>query len=140
MRRVRGFTLIELMIVVAIMAILAGLAMSAYSNSMRKSRRAEAKQGIADFVVRQTKWRAGHPTYIGTNSSSANITEFGGSVGVADDTGSYYKVEVTSLQGSQAYTIRATPKGDQAKDSCGTLSYALSAGTTVTKLPAECWK
>ena len=133
MRRIRGFTLLELMIVVVVIAILAALAMSGYSKQVRKSHRAEAKQILAQVVLREEKWRANNPLYLGTDSSAANKTLFG-----SISAGSYYTVAITTGQSGAAYTIAATPTGDQAKDSCGTITYAVS-GATVTKTPVDCW-
>src|SRR6185436_15605068 len=66
MKRVRGFTLLELMIVVVIIAILAGVALSSYQKQVRKSRRAEAKQGVTDISLREEKWRSNNANYLGT--------------------------------------------------------------------------
>lgn len=133
MRRNRGFTLLELMIVVVVIAILAGLAMSGYSKQIRKSHRAEAKQILSQVVLREEKWRANNPLYLGTDSSIADTTLFG-----TISAGSYYTVAITTVKSGTAYTVAATPTGDQLKDSCGTITYAVS-GTTITKTPTECW-
>ena len=133
MRLNRGFTLLELMIVVAVIAILAALAMSGYSKQVRKSRRAEAKQILSQVVLREEKWRANNPLYFGTDSSIANTALFG-----TISAGSYYKVDITTGESGTAYTVRAIPTGDQLKDSCGTITYAVS-GATVTKTPVACW-
>lgn len=132
MARQRGFTLIELMIVVLVIAVLAGIALSGYQKQVRKSRRAEARQAVSDIGMRQEKYRSNNSTY-GTcdqvtspsTCSSFNLTL------------TYYTVAVSGNTAS-AYTITATPKGDQANDSCGTLTWAQSAGV-VTKSPSGCW-
>lgn len=135
MRRIRGFTLLELMIVVAVVAILAAIAMSGYSKQMRKSRRAEAKQTIADVVLREEKWRTNNALYLGTDSTAANKALFG----IPIPPGSYYTFAITTAESGTAYTITGAPTGDQAKDSCGTLGYAVS-GAVVTKTPSSgCW-
>lgn len=137
MKRVKGFTLIELMIVVLVIAILAGLALSAYNKQVRKSRRAEAKQIIADIGLRQEKWRSNHALYFGTDSDAAEITAFG-----AIPSGAYYTIAVTTLETAAAYTLTAVPKGDQLADSCGTLTWAYSAGVvtkSATSGAPDCW-
>ena len=136
MKRVEGFTLIELMIVVLIIALLAGLAFSAYNKQVRKSRRAEAKQALSDVMLRQEKWRSNHGLYIGTDSG-ADLTIFG----VLPTTSSYV-ITLTSTVSATGYSMQAAaPSGtDQAKDSCGTLSITNTAGV-ITKSPttAGCW-
>jgi type IV pilus assembly protein PilA len=56
--RIRGFTLIELMIVVAILAILAAVAIVAYNNYIERSRNSEATSILADIRIKQDSYRA----------------------------------------------------------------------------------
>lgn len=58
-----GFTLIELMIAVAIVAILAAVALPSFFDSLRKSRRSEAFNAIAAVQQAQERWRGGHTAY-----------------------------------------------------------------------------
>jgi type IV pilus assembly protein PilE len=123
----RGFTLIELMIVVLVISVLAGLALSGYQKQVRKSRRAEARQVIADLALKQEKYRSNNSTY-------GTIANIGGA-----QTTTYYTVTLTAGSNTAtAYTFTAVPIGDQAKDSCGTLTWAMSLGV-VQKTPANCW-
>jgi type IV pilus assembly protein PilE len=136
MKRQRGFTLLELMIVVIVIAILAAIAISNYQKQVRKSRRAEAKQVLMDGSLREEKWRSNNPKYFGTDSSAANIALFGS---LASST--YYTVTITTAESATDYTMTAVPKGDQTSDSCGTLQVSSSSGT-LTKSPATsgCWQ
>ena len=127
MKRALGFTLIELMIVVLVIAVLASLAMSGYQKQVRKSRRAEARQAIADLALKQEKYRSNNATY-------GTVAQIGGV-----QTTTYYTVALTAASNTAtAYTFTAVPIGDQVKDSCGTLSWAMS-DAVVTKTPTECW-
>ena len=72
-KKQRGFTLIELMVVVAIVAILAGIAFNAYTNQIRKSRRAEAKQVLSDMALREEKFRSNNASYGTTAASPTGI-------------------------------------------------------------------
>lgn len=136
MQKTRGFTLIELMIVVLVVAILAGLALTAYNKQIRKSRRAEAKQALSDVSLRQEKWRANHTDYLGTNSVAGDILLFG-----TYDSATYYTIAITTAKSPTAYSLTATPKtADQLKDSCGTLGLQMSAGSiTTTPTTPGCW-
>lgn len=106
-----GFTLLELMIVVAVIAILAAIAIPSYIEHIRKGKRAEAVQAIGDIQLRQERWRADNPSY-GTldqlTGNAANSTSYNGalrnySIGISGNTGS-------------TYVITATRKGDLAAD------------------------
>jgi type IV pilus assembly protein PilE len=59
----QGFTLIEVVITMAIIAILTTIALPAYQSSVRKSRRTEAITTLLDIQLRQEKWRANEPAY-----------------------------------------------------------------------------
>jgi type IV pilus assembly protein PilE len=129
MKKVRGFTLIELMIVVVILAILAALAITAYTKQVRKSKRAEAKQVLSDLGLKQETWRTNHATY-------GSLADLGG----APTTG-YYTIALTGGSNTATgYIFTAVPSGDQAKDTCGTLTWTMSLGV-VTKAPTTpgCW-
>lgn len=119
-----GFTLIELMIVVAIVAILATIAYPSFADQMRKSRRAEAMASIQDGQLRMERWRVDHASFAGSGLAIADTT--------------HYKFEIAA--DGNMYSIKATPQGGQAKDSCGTLTLGRN-GSAVTKTPTtgNCW-
>ena len=61
--KLRGFTLIELMIVVAIVALLVALALPSYSRYVRKANRGEAQQLLLNWANNQEIWRANDTDY-----------------------------------------------------------------------------
>ncbi len=134
MKKSAGFTLIELMIVITVVSILVAIAVPSYNSQMRKSRRAEAKQILSDMQLQQEKWRASHATYgTSTVAAGSNIT--------IPNTSTYYTVAMTANSNTATgYVYTATPIGDQANDTCGTLGITMAA-TGVTKSPstAGCW-
>lgn len=67
-----GFTLIEIMIVVAIVAILATIAYPSYQESVRKARRAEAKAALLEVMQQQERYYTQHNTYIAFSSASTD--------------------------------------------------------------------
>ena len=128
MRRTRGFTLIELMIVVAVVAILASIAIPSYQDQVRKSRRADALRVIGEIRMAQERWRADQPSY----GSLADV----GNPGAGS---AHYAFTVTNNTAT-TYTITATAQGGQASDKQGGTSCTpLSITQAGTKSPAACW-
>ncbi|SEG76948.1 type IV pilin protein [Marinobacterium lutimaris] len=122
MKRQTGFTLIELMIVVAVVGILAAIAYPSYQEYVRKARRADAMNALAEIRIEQEKWRANNTSFT-TNLSAPPAglgvgALSGGSYYSADE---HYILEVTSA-GTSTFTATAAPTGDQAGDSCGTFA------------------
>ena len=142
MNRNKGFTLIELMVVVAVIGILLTIAIPAYSESVRKSRRAEAASELGKLQMAQERWRADHASY----GTLANIG------GVASLANGYYTVAVSTPAGNcpstvaataaNSYAITATAAGVQAVDTkCATMTLTSMCGT-ITKTSTgggKCW-
>ncbi|KAF1686161.1 pilus assembly protein PilE [Pseudoxanthomonas broegbernensis] len=112
-RRVRGFTLIELMITVVIVAILVALAYPAYNDHVRKARRAQAKADLVEYAQLAERWHTVNNTYASFDPGVTQSPREGSTV--------YYAVEVSDL-GAATFTITATPQGGQTADRCGTLT------------------
>jgi len=62
-RNYKGFTLVELMVVVAIIAIITIVAVPSYQNAMKSSRRADAKSALVAIQMAEEKYRANNPSY-----------------------------------------------------------------------------
>ncbi len=132
-KRSRGFTLIELMIVVAVVAILATIALPAYNDSVRKGKRSDAKAGLMDAASRLEQF------YLDNKSYTIDMTKLGYSAANNVDTSDkYYKMTVAAGSCgniSTCYIISTVPQGGQASDSCGTLT----VNSLGIKTPSECW-
>ena len=104
-----GMTLIELLIVVAIVGILAAIAGPAWNDQVIKSRRADARNTLLAAQIEQEQYRANNLTYA-TSMSAMGMGSF-------DSTWrDYYRVEVVSAD-TTGFLITATPNGNQANDS-----------------------
>ena len=126
--RARGFTLLELLIVVAIVAILASVALTSYAAQMRKSARAEAQGTLTDAASRQQQFLVDRRRYAGSMIV----------LGVAPppDLASKYTFTIAAVDGPPpTFTLTAQAIGNQAKDTCPTLTLD-SAGN---RAPTACW-
>lgn len=115
-----GFTLIELVIVVAIVGILAGIAYPSYTEYVKKGRRADAKAGLLDLQIRQEKYRA-NCTQFASGISTAMSCGTGGNYNLIGSTSSpdnNYTLSIVSANATN-YTLKATRTGQQTGDKCG---------------------
>lgn len=128
--RSRGFTLMELMIVVAIVAILAAIAYPSFMEQVRASRRADALAEAGRIQLAMERWRADNPSY---ETNAIN----GGTYPVPADTATY-DFEL-SAQSATTYTLLAEAIGSQASDRCGDLTATITDGIpTITWATASC--
>ena len=140
MKRVLGFTLIELMIVVAVIAVLAIIALPMFTEQLRKGKRTEAIQAISDITLREEKWRSFTKTY----ATAASV--FGSATAYNDyNTALKYYTITVPTNTATGYSITATRKGSLANDpKCGnfTMAYASGVGTyDVTSGDKDyCWR
>lgn len=112
--RMTGFTLIELMIVVALIAILAAIAYPSYQEWVRKSRRGQAKADLVNLAQELERYRTVNNTYAGATLSIEQSPAQGNA---------FYTIGLSN-QASTTFLITATPVADgpQAQDRCGTLT------------------
>ncbi len=121
-----GFSLIELMIVVAIVAILAAIALPAYQKYIMQSRESAAKSALLDLARREETFYSTNNTYTTQLDSlgyaTANIT--GNAIQVPNNTTEdYYSVTIqpaTSGTTATTYIATASPVGSQSNDACQT--------------------
>lgn len=107
----RGFTLIEVMITVAIIAILAAIATPAYNEQIRKSRRADAKVALAQTAQRLERCYVDNNTFV---FDAANAPGCPQSHTTSDG---YYTITVAATPSTYSLTARPTAKGSQDDDS-----------------------
>lgn len=126
-KRQSGFTLIEMMVVIIILAILIGIAYPAYNSQIRKGRRAEAQAGLQDLALLQEKWRTNDTDY-------GTLAELGGG-----PTNAHYNFSVPTNTAT-TFTVQATATGDQTQDNEGGVSCTtLAINQDGDRTPAACW-
>jgi type IV pilus assembly protein PilE len=151
MKRNRGFTLLELMIVVAVVAILAGFAISAYTEQVRKAKRAEAMKGIAAGRLLMEKFRAFCPTYADQSGATNSCQDRNGD-GDGSDAGDYAYPTIPagdnytfafSGQSATGYTLTATKKSTFNDPKCGNYIWTVNANDGAKSMSSGdqkyCW-
>jgi len=125
----RGFSLIELMIVIGIIAILTSIAYPSYIDSVRKSRRATAQADLlelANFMERRF-----------TETNAYPLLDSDLPFEASPRTGTlYYALDLDASSSISSFTLQATPSGSQTADSCGTLTLSQTGAQTPT---TNCW-
>jgi len=140
-RRVAGFTLTELMITVAIAAILAAIAYPSYTQYVMRARRSDAKTALLDLAARQERIFSIQNQYTNNAATLGYSTAF--PVQVLSSGQAYYQLTVTmsASQSPPNYTATAAPIAPQDKDACG--SYTITnlgvQGVSGTQPVATCW-
>ncbi len=129
-KRILGFTIIELMIVVGIVAILLAIAYPSYIKYVRKGNRGEAQQLLMNWAINQEIWRSNNVAY----ATTAQLTA---------PTGDKYTFDTVGTPDATTYILEATATGDQVNDvsrdgatSCATLRLNQNG----VKTPAVCWE
>lgn len=131
MKKQQGFTLIELMITVAIVAILASIAYPSYDQHVKKGRRENAKAELLGFVQNLERQYAIGYTYVG------NLGDFNIPTQIpAPPSAAHYSVSITN-QTKTSYTLTITPTGVQTGDKCGALS--VNHAGVKTAATTGCW-
>ncbi len=126
-RSARGFSLMELMIVVAIIGVLAGIAVPSYQEYNRKANRSSAQQVMLSIVQREEQYLLDARAYTAAlNNTGLNIVQDGWTCSAASCVNSFYTVTVAVTAGTPpSYTVSAVPKpGYQASDGTLTITSA----------------
>jgi len=126
-----GFTLIELMIAVAIVGILAAVAFPSYQQYLLRGNRANAQQVMMDIALRQGQILVDNRAYASTVGDTG--------VNIPADVVTNYTVTMAVNSPPPSFLITATPKGNQVKDTaCGTLTLD-NAGAKTASGTGKCW-
>lgn len=132
-----GFSLTELLAVLALLGILVAIAYPAYTEQLRQTRRSEGMIALLELAARLESHYADHASYLGARLGSAPDDVY-----PAYTRNGYYRLAIDALS-TTAYTLSATPTrhGGQDRDRCGTLLLdSLGVRSTGNAAPRRrCW-
>ncbi len=127
----KGFTLVEMVIALACVALLASLAWPSYQNLILRSQRAQARASLLQAAHWLERAASANGSYPLTTDVPASVLQIDGQ---------RYKLSVTST--AQSYTLSATPVGTQTADACGTLTVnhlGVRSVQGASQTAAQCW-
>ena len=152
--RYRGFTLIELMVVVAIVGIIAAIAIPSYQSSVDKARRADAQGALVAFAASMERRFTENNSYCDSGTNA--VTNCGGTAGdsgtpiyfpsqVPTDGGTAYYTLTISNVSSTSFTLTAQRKGVMDSDYCGDFTITNTGAQSIANADsgvtaAECWR
>ena len=123
----RGFTLIELMITIAILAIIIAIAVPVYYNQVEKTRRADAVSSLLETAQRLERCFTRNNSYTADNCPS----------GTFDSEDEFYEISVTAT--ATTYDLTATAQGSQTGDSCSPFTLDHLGNRSPTGTADRCW-
>ncbi|MDT4795038.1 type II secretion system protein G [compost metagenome] len=133
-RSAAGFTLIEVMIVVAIVGILAAIAYPSYQEHIRQARRADAQKSLVELSQFMERYYTSRGTYVGAELPFSASPREGGQA--------FYELDFIEDPTASGYGLKAEPVGAMARDECGTLTLSSTGlkGQADGQSLARCWK
>jgi len=131
-KKYAGFSLVELMIVIAIIGVVSAIAYPAFTDSAKKSRRADAITVLLDMQLQQEKWRSVNSEYTST------LSELGYDTSVSPD--GYYDLTIDSAD-ANTYQMTASTKAGTAQDGDTCASFILTQNGPDISTPDKktCW-
>lgn len=134
MTKQTGFTLLEILIVVAIIGILAAVAMPSYQESIAKGKRADATATLVGAASALERYMTENDTYATATLANTGVP----SEIPKDESAKSYTIAYSNLTAT-TYTITATAKNSMSGDRCGNYTYTHTGAKSVSTSATDCW-
>lgn len=140
MQNAKGFTLIELMITTAIIAILAGIAYPGYQEQIAKAKRADAASALMTGAQALERFYSANGSYLSAPSTIAAVFP----TQVPENGSAYYSITAATAT-ANTFMLRATRAGAMAGDPCGNLELSSTGARSISsnhssRDVAACWR
>lgn len=139
-KQLRGFTLIELMIVVAVVAVLAAIAIPSYQEYIRRSQRAEARAEVLRAEGWLERFYTENNRYSSNAANDANAAFSSAFTSVPAGGTARYNISLTIQNAGAGYTITATAVNSMSTDACGNYTKTNTGALAYTGTGSRCLK
>ena len=140
-KRQWGLTLVEVMVVVAVLAILSAIAYPLYTDQVHKTRRNDARNALAQIALAQERYYTVNGQY--TAAIKNDLVSLPTFLRDGDTREQFYTIGITVPAGNAAYTLTATPvagKGQSKDKDCTSLTLDQTGYENATgDDPDKCW-
>lgn len=136
-RRAIGFTLTEVLVVLAIVGILAAIAIPSYQSTVMKARRHDAEDALMGLRQAMERHFARTGSYAGAADGSG-VPQIYAARTPLEGSGHYYDLRVRNV-GEVSFELAATPVAEQANDDCGTLLLNHAGQRGSARNDGRCW-
>lgn len=134
-----GFSLVELVIVVAMIAILVAVVLPTYQNSIRKSRRMDARIALTTVAQLMERYATQNNSYLGATLATSGQQTASGTIPYPSlSENGIYAISIGTPKTNE-FIILATPIGDQSQDVCSSFTLDQSGIRGPASLASQCW-